>query len=99
MFSTAWRDFTNDPHTKLVSLTSQQLDAAAADLMLNSTAAWNATYDDSTRARGVQAPLSMWPAFTAFVREHHFDAASAVPWDPLSIELERLSLGGDANDE
>lgn len=82
-----------------MSLSTQQLDAAAADLMLNSTAAWNATYDDSTRARGVQASLAMWPAFAAFVHEQHLDAQSATAWDPLTIELERLSLGGAADAE
>lgn len=92
MFTTAWRDFTAHPKTQLLDLTIQQLDAATADLMLNSTDAWNATYDDATRARGLQVTLAMWPHFTNFVHEQHLDAASQAAWDPLAATLAALSL-------
>lgn len=92
LFTTAWRDFTSHPKTHLVELTIQQLDAATADLMLNSTDAWNATYDDATRARGLQATLSLWPQFSTFVKEQHLDQASCEAWDPLAADLASLSL-------
>lgn len=92
MFTTAWRDFTSSPHTKLLELTVQDLEAATADLMLNSTDAWNATYDDSTRARGMLATLALWPKFQEFVKEQHTDLHSQEPWDPLATALGQLSL-------
>lgn len=92
MFTTVWRDFTSCPTTTLMGLTIQEVDAAAAELMLNSTEAWNATYDDSNRARGISTTLALWPKFVDFVHEQHKDIASEQAWDPLTIDLGLLAL-------
>ena len=73
MFATLWRDFINSPSTQLLSLTITQLNASAADLMLNSTQAWSASYDDSSRDRAIHTTLSLWPKFQEFVKQAHID--------------------------
>jgi hypothetical protein len=92
MFATGWRDFTNHPGTHLRGLTTEQLDAAAADLMLNSTEAWNAAYDDSNRVRGMSTTMALWPSFLKFMHEQHLDKMSEEPWDPLAIDFEALAI-------
>ena len=87
MFITLWRDFISHPHTNLHSLNAQQLEVAAANLMLNSTHAWD-SYDDSTRHRGTSTAMAMWPAFSSFAHEHHLTKSSEEEWDPLDIDLD-----------
>ena len=90
-FATAWRDFLAIPTTQLMGVTATQLEAAAAGMMLNSTEAWNSTYDDTTMNRSIHATLALWPRFQAFVKEQHLDKVSEVPWDPVSIDIATLS--------
>jgi hypothetical protein len=90
MFVTLWRDFLNHPSTKLIDLTIQQMSASAADLMLNTTAAWNLAYDDTTRNRAIHTTLSLWPKFVEFVHEAHLDALSKKEWNPLTIDIDTL---------
>lgn len=92
LFATAWRDFINCPTTKLLDLTVHQLNAAAADMMLNSTEAWSAAYDDTNRNRGIFTVLAKWPKFVEFVKEAHLDLMSKDPIDPLTVDLASLSL-------
>ncbi|MFN7835817.1 MAG: hypothetical protein ACK5NY_08560 [Burkholderiaceae bacterium] len=90
MFVTLWRDFLSSPSTKLLDLTIHQASACAADLMLNSTSAWDISYDDTTRNRAIHLVLKLWPKFIEFVKEAHLDFVSRKDWDPLSIHLEVL---------
>lgn len=90
MFVTLWRDFLSSPSTQLLDLTIQQASACAADLMLNSTASWNISYDDTTRQRTILITLSLWPKFVDFVREAHLDFMSTNEWDPITIDLHTI---------
>jgi precorrin-6B methylase 1 len=76
MFATAWKDFVNSPIVAHTQLSSMQLTAAAADMMLNSTEVWDRHYDDSNRGRGTQLVLDLWPQFVEFVKQQHLDKAS-----------------------
>ena len=90
MFATLWRDFINSPSTKLLNLTIAQLNASAADLMLNSTQAWSSSYDDTSRDRAIHTTLSLWPKFKEFVKEAHLDHSSKQKRDPLTIDIDSL---------
>ena len=92
IFATLWKDFIASPTTQLHGLTTQQLEEAAAGLMLNSPAAWAISYDDSTVSRGIHTTLALWPKFQAFVKAQHLDKASEEPWDPLTVDLAALAL-------
>lgn len=91
MFVTLWQDFINHPTTKLHDLTMHQVSASAADLMLNSTSAWDIAYDDSIRSRAINTTISLWPQFVEFVKQSHLDSASKEEWDPLTIDLSLLT--------
>lgn len=90
MFATLWRDFINSPSTHLLSHTITQLNANAADLMLNSTQAWSASYDDTSRDRAIHTTLSLWPQFQEFVNQAHITHSSTKEWDPLTLPLDEL---------
>lgn len=90
MFVTLWRDFIATPSTNLLNLSTTHLHACASDMMLNSTKAWDASYDDSHRERAMLTTLSLWPKFVEFVREAHLDKESTKEWDPLTIPLSSL---------
>lgn len=90
MFVTLWRDFLNSPSTKLLDLSIHQASACAADLMLNSTASWDISYDDTTRRRAIHLTLSLWPKFVEFVKEAHLDHMSSKEWDPITTPLDAL---------
>lgn len=92
MFVTLWQDFINSPSTKLIDLTRQEMNAYAANLMLNSIAAWDIAYDDSAKNRAFNTTFYLWPKFVEFVRESHLDATSKGEWDPITIDLSLLSL-------
>jgi hypothetical protein len=92
MFVTTWQDFVNHPSTKLLNLTIEQMNACAADIMLNSTSAWAIAYDDTTRDRAINTTLSLWPKFAEFVKQIHLDATSKCAWDPLTIDLSKLEV-------
>ena len=95
LFVTSWKDFTNTPTTKLYEMSVGQLNAAAADLMLNSTQAWASSYDDSNRVRGTLTVLSQWDAFTKWVEEDAKDKASKELVDPTTLKPSMLTpLGG-----
>lgn len=90
LFSTAWRDFINSPNTWVVDQAVQQLEGAAAGLMLNSSAAWDATYDDSSINRSIHRVMAMWPKFVEFVKEQHLDQQSRTPYSPLTVDMALL---------
>lgn len=90
MFVTLWKDFINSPTTNLLHLTVHQACASAADLMLNSTAAWGISYDDTNRSRGLHTTHDLWPKFTDFVKQAHLDAMSRNEWDPIHTPLSVL---------
>lgn len=90
MFATLWRDFINSPSTHLLNHTIAQLNASAADLMLNSTQAWSSSYDDTSRDRAIHSTLSLWPKFREFVHQAHLDHQSTKAWDPISIDIDSL---------
>lgn len=92
MFVTMWQDFIQHPSTKLLDLTMHQMSASAADLMLNSTSAWDIAYDDSIRSRATNTTISLWPKFVEFVQQSHLDATSKEEWDPLTIDIGMLSI-------
>lgn len=94
MFVTLWKDFLNSPSTKLLDLTIHDLSACAADLMLNSTAAWSISYDDTLRSRAIHTSLHLWPQFIEFVKQAHIDVTSTKPWDPLTIDVNLLPSDG-----
>lgn len=71
MVASAWRDFVNTLDAKLCSLSTKQMCAALADLMLTSTSQFDATYDDTNRGRGTQACMSQWAKFREFVEKAH----------------------------
>lgn len=71
MFVTAWRDFVNTPHAKLAELNSVALEEAAANMMLNSTSAWDKAYDDTNRDRGMARVMALWPAFVEYVKHRY----------------------------
>lgn len=59
--------------------------------MLNSTTAWNMSYDDSTRNRAISTSISLWPKFVEFVKQTHLATTSREEWDPLTIDLSMLT--------
>ncbi len=92
MFVTLWQDFISHPSTKLLDMTMQQMNASAADLMLNSTDAWAIAYDDSIRERAINTTLALWPQFGEFVEQAHLDSISKEEWDPLTIDMSALTI-------
>lgn len=89
-FVTSWRDFVNSPTTQLYEFSVQQACAAASNLMLNSTQVWDATYDDTNRARGILIVMRLWPKFLNFLKEQHLDLESREDWNPLTTPLDEL---------
>lgn len=92
MFVTMWQDFISHPSTKLLDLTIDQMNASAADLMLNSTKAWAIAYDDSIKDRAITTTISLWPQFVEFVKQAHLDTMSKEEWDPLTIAINLLKV-------
>lgn len=92
VFTTLWRDFLSSPTTKLLDFTVQQLEEGAAQLMLNSTQAWNAAYDDTDKLRAILHTQALWPKFREFVHNVHTAKMSEEPWNPLAIHHDALVL-------
>jgi len=90
MFVTLWMDFINTPSTNMLNLSISHLNASATSMMLNSTNAWDASYDDSHMDRAMLTTLAMWPKFVEFVKEAHLDKEATKEWDPLTIPLSSL---------
>ena len=87
MFVTLWRDFVTSPTTTLVDLSINQACASAADLMLNSTTAWDISYDDTNRSRAIHSTQALWPKFTEFVHQSHLDFVSKQDWNPIDSPI------------
>lgn len=90
VFTTLWRDFLACPTTKLLDFTVQQLEEGAAQLMLNSTQAWNAAYDDTDKIRAILHTQALWPKFREYVHNVHAAKMSEEPWDPLTTAHDAL---------
>lgn len=71
----------------LLGHTIKELEAHASDLMQNSPASWGVAYDESTRVRGAQHSIALWPKFEEFVHAHHVLAMSRKEVDPLTLVL------------
>lgn len=82
-FSTNWRDFMDNPKLSL-DMATAQVEAAAAYYMGNTTAAWDATYDDNIRIRAKQRVLQLYPQFVAWVRAQAARQVQQQPIDPLA---------------
>ena len=65
-FSTAWRNFQQSPVGQ--QYVTKLIEAAAAAMCGNTSAAWDATYDDEQKTRGMHQVLVLWPRFTAWVK-------------------------------
>jgi len=89
-FATMWRDFISSPATHLLDLTVQHLEAGAAQLMLNSTEAWNAAYDDTDKCRAILHTLHLWPQFVDFAHKAHLAKQSEEEFDPLTTPFDQL---------
>lgn len=76
MVSTMWRDYINDPHTKVLGISVEELDEAATSMMLSSSNAVDHAYDDTTRARSYSRVMDHWPKFKSFVLNNHQDFKS-----------------------
>jgi hypothetical protein len=66
-FSTNWRDFMDSSSGNLVDIMVSHVEGAAAYMMGNSSAAWDATYDDNMRSRAKERVLLLYPKFQEFV--------------------------------
>lgn len=93
VFTTLWRDFLACPTTKLLDYSVQQLEEGAAQLMLNSTEAWNAAYDDTDKVRAILHTMALWPQFQEYVHSMHDAKMSEKAWDPLTTAFDSLVLG------
>lgn len=88
---TLFRDWSNHPSAQLRGLTIEQVEVAAADMMLNSTDAWSIAYDDTNRSRATCTIMALWPKFKEFVHQQHLDKVSEEAWDPLTTDFEALA--------
>lgn len=70
-FSTHWRDFIDHAPSNVLQMLGTQLEAAAAFLMGNTPAAWDATYDDNMRTRAKERVLKLYPNFVEYVKSEH----------------------------
>ncbi|KAL4855767.1 hypothetical protein ACK3TF_003839 [Chlorella vulgaris] len=66
-FSTSWRDFVDHVPNSVLQMLGSQVEAAAAYLMGNTPAAWDAVYDDNMRARAKEKVLKLYPKFVEYV--------------------------------
>lgn len=80
-FSTAWRDFLL---VRGGGQVDQELEAAAAALMGNKPASWDACYDDKARARPWTKMMALYPAFRAWVKAEHASKRQEQARDPLA---------------
>lgn len=90
VFTTLWRDFLSCPTTRLLDFTVQQLEEGAAQLMLNSTQAWNAAYDDTDKLRAILHTHALWPKFQEYVHNVHDAKMSEQAWDPLTTTYDAI---------
>lgn len=67
-FSTKWRDFMGSVTGQLLDIMATHLEGAAAFMMGNTSAAWDATYDDNIRSRAKERVLKLYPKFQEFVK-------------------------------
>lgn len=66
-FSTNWRDFMDSASGQVVDMLTRHVEDAAAFMMGNSSASWDATYDDNVRSRAKERVLMLYPKFQEFV--------------------------------
>lgn len=67
-FSTCWRDFVDHVPNSVLQMLGSQVEAAAAYLMGNTPAAWDAVYDDNMRTRAKDKVLKLYPKFVEYVQ-------------------------------
>lgn len=67
-FSTMWRNFIDYAPASVLQMLGNQVEAAAAYLMGNTTAAWDATYDDNIRTRAKDRVIKLYPKFVEYVK-------------------------------
>lgn len=81
MYETLWRDFMHCLGFKLLDIARAELDRAAAEGMLSSTVAVDASYDRGDRDRGYDLVQPYWPYFVQFVQDHFETLQSRQPWN------------------
>ncbi len=92
MFATIFRDFMCSPKMRAAVQPNTEGPDGAAAMMLNSTAAWDMAYDDSTYDRHANAILEIYPQFREYVHQVHLVKKSEEPFNPLTMALADLQL-------
>lgn len=83
-FSTSWRDFMDSASGQVEDMLARHVEGAAAYMMGNSSAAWDATYDDNMRSRAKERVLILYPKFKEFVMAEASKRRQVRPRNPLS---------------
>lgn len=83
-FSTNWRDFMDSASGQVVDMVARHVEGAAAYMMGNSSAAWDATYDDNMRSRAKERVLLLYPKFQEFVMAEASKKKQIRPRNPHS---------------
>ena len=83
-FSTSWRDFMDCANGQVEDMLARHVEGAAAYMMGNSSAAWDATYDDNMRSRAKERVLILYPKFKEFVMAEASKRRQVRPRNPHS---------------
>ncbi len=83
-FSTNWRDFMDSVSGQLLGMVASHVEGAAAFMMGNSSASWDATYDDNMRTRAKDRVLKLYPKFQEFVVAEAKKKKQVRPRDPTA---------------
>lgn len=83
-FTTSWRDFMDSASGQVVDMLARHVEGAAAYMMGNSSAAWDATYDDNMRSRAKERVLLLYPKFQEFVKAEAAKKRQVRPRNPHS---------------
>jgi len=83
-FSTNWRDFMDSASGQVVDMLARDVEGAAAYMMGNSSAAWDATYDDNMRSRAKERVLLLYPKFQEYVLAEASKRKQVRPRNPHS---------------
>jgi hypothetical protein len=67
-FTTCWRDLMDSAHGQVADMLARHLEGATAYMMGNSSAAWDATYDDNMRTRAKERVLKLYPKFQELMK-------------------------------
>ena len=82
-FSTNRRDFMDSASGQVVDMLTRHVEDAAAFMMGNSSASWDATYDDNVWSRAKERVLLLYPKFQEFVVAQASKRKQIRPRNPL----------------